>query len=354
MKLFWTTSASVDSVMTKWGLLCASLVSLAACISGAAATAGAAKDGLYVCAEHADPDDWDAEFANGPIVVPAGTVFDYAGHVLAGNLQDPRDSAHFDVHDGWKGLSPEEAQRRSSLISRDMAVDQKNTSGVATLSEVVLTKSAPCAFAPAEVVLSKNWGWSISPIHGDESVYYQIYGVIRRGALDTNFDDDRIPLNSAASRGEINASVRGTITRTVNLDEWSTTQPPDDMPVEGQGNSECWGDATRQDISCRALTENFLMSMRGATKAEVAKAMNVAGRDIDHNRLHFLSNYSRGQRWGSGIVNFVFDKTGRVSIIFATVDSPTSESKHAEFIWNAELLPAGCSDLPATSMKHCN
>ena len=44
---------------------------------------------------------------------------------------------------------------------------------------------------------------------------------------------------------------------------------------QGKGNSECWGDETRQDISCRSLTDNFLMSMRGATKAEVVKAMNV-------------------------------------------------------------------------------
>jgi len=179
-------------------------------------------------------------------------------------------------------------------------------------------------------------------------------GVIRRGALDTNFDDDSVPLNFVASRGELNASVRGTITETLNLDQWSASQPPDNAPVQGKGNSECWGDESRQDISCRAPTEDLLLSLRRATKAEVIKAMNVSGREIEGG-LHFLSNYSSGQRWGSGDVNFLFDHAGRVSVIFASLDPPpNSDGKHADFNWNMELLPDGCSDLPHTSMKHCN
>jgi hypothetical protein len=308
-------------------------------------------DGLYICAEHADPDDWDSEFANGPLVVPAGAVFDYAGHIIGGNLQDPRDSARFDMH-GWKGISSEENARRSNLLSQDMAIDNKNKSGLVTTIEVVLTKAAPCALAQAEVILSKNWGWTIAPIRGDDTLYYQIFGVIRRGALDTDFADDSVPLNFVAARGELNASVRGTITKTLNLDQWSASQPPNNAPVQGKGNSECWGDESRQDISCRALTEDLLMSLRRATKAEVIKAMNVSGREIERG-LHFLSNYSSGQRWGSGDVNFLFDNAGRVSVIFASLTSPNSDEKDADFIWNMELLPDGCSDLPHTSMKHC-
>ncbi len=53
------------------------------------------REGLYICAEHADPDDWDSEFANGQLVVPAGVVFDYAGHIIGGNFQDPRDFSPF-------------------------------------------------------------------------------------------------------------------------------------------------------------------------------------------------------------------------------------------------------------------
>jgi hypothetical protein len=311
-----------------------------------------AKNGLYVCVEHSDPDDWNSEFANGPIVVTAGTVFDYAGHIMGGNLQDPKDSAHFDEHGGWKGVSAEENKRRSSLLSQDLSIDQKNTSAVGTTKKITLTKSAPCAFVEAQAVLSKNWGWTISPIQGDETLYYQAYGVIRRGALDTNFDDDTVPLNFVAARGELNASVRGIITKTLNLDEWSAAQPPDEMPVAGNGNSECWGDDKRQDISCRALTEQFLLSMRDATRAEVIKSMNVQGRNIERG-LHFLSNYSRGERWGSGDVNFLFDQRGRVNIIFASIDSPGG-NKHVDFMWNRDLLPAGCSDLPDTHMSHCN
>ena len=177
--------------------------------------------------------------------------------------------------------------------------------------------------------------------------------MIRRGALDTNFADDSVPRNYLASRGELNASVRGTLATALDLALFSASLPPDNSPVEGEGNSECWADNSRQDISCRALTENFLMSMRGATKTEVMKAMNVNGREIERG-LHLLSNYSSGQRWGSGDVNFLFDPRGRVSAIFATLDPPNSGGTHADFIWNADLLPAGCSDLPDTHLKPCN
>jgi uncharacterized protein len=310
------------------------------------------QSGLYICAEHSDEEDWEFEFHKGPILIPAGTVFDYAGHILADNLQDPRDSAHFSAG-GWKGITKEENERRTKLIEQDMSVDQKHTSGLVTIKDVSLTKSKPCALAPAKALLSNQWGWTTGTIVGDSNVYFQIYGLIRRGALDTSFSDDEIPVNQLASRGQLNASVHGTISQSIDIDKWSATQKPDDQPVSGKGNAECWGDDMRQDISCRALTENFLLTMRGATKSEVVKAMNVVGREIDRG-LHFLSNYSRGERWGSGDVNFLFDQTGRVSIIFAMVDPPNSDGKPAEFIWNKELLPAGCSDLPDTSMKHCN
>jgi hypothetical protein len=93
--------------------------------------------------------------------------------------------------------------------------------------------------------------------------------------------------------------------------------------------------------------------MLPAAKADVLKAMNVAGREIDGG-IHFLSNYSRGERSGSGDVNFRFDPQGRVSVIFATVDSAIADGTHADFIWNAESLPRGCSDVSGTMMKHCN
>ncbi len=123
-------------------------------VVSAAASARAA-DGIYICATHTDQDDWEDEFSRGPVVVPAGTVFDYAGHLMGGNLQDPKGDAT-----DPKDISQQEAKRRSGLLMQDMAIDPKNTSAVATTQQITLTSSAPCAMTPAEAVLSKQWGWT--------------------------------------------------------------------------------------------------------------------------------------------------------------------------------------------------
>ena len=122
------------------------------------------------------------------------------------------------------------------------------------------------------------------------------------------------------------------------------------------GNAACWGDDSRQDISCRALTESFLLGMRGVSRGEVIKQMGANGRVTDAG-LHFISNYSKGIREGSGIVNFSFDETGRVSVIYADVDHAYKEGiqqKSMEFIWNASKswLPY-CSDF-AGSHRRCD
>ena len=83
--------------MTRHMIFVRAIALAALCFTGATPSRDLTKDGLYICAEHADPVDWDSEFSNGPIVIPAGTVFDFAGHILGGNLQDPKDSAHFDL-----------------------------------------------------------------------------------------------------------------------------------------------------------------------------------------------------------------------------------------------------------------
>jgi hypothetical protein len=298
-----------------------------------AAVSVRASDGISICAEHTDPDDWQDEFGRGAVVVPAGTIFNYAGHLMGRNLQDPKGDAT-----NSKDLSKQEKKRRSDLLIQDMATDQKNTSAVATTQQIILTASEPCALAPAEAVLSKQWGWTVTPIVGDSALYYQIYGIIRRGALDTNFDADDVPVNHLAARGQLNGSVRGTLRITIKLDEWTASHAPDELSVAGKGNSECWGDDDRQDISCRSLTENFLLSMRGTTKAEVLKAMNVRGREISGG-LRFLSNYSKGARWGSGSVNFTFDDKSRVSVITASIDPPNMAGKSVDFIWNVYAAP---------------
>ena len=191
---------------------------LIALIAIAALTCSQAAAGsLYICAANLDPDDWDDEFSRGPIRVPAGTVFDYAGHIF-GSLQDPKDSRHYsDAPSGdWK-VSKAENERRSELIIEDVSNNQKHTSGVVTTKEVRLTKSKPCVETSAAVVLSQQWGWTVAPLFGDSSLYFSAYGVIRQGQLDTTFNDDENPLDHAATRGELNASIRGTISQIIHL-----------------------------------------------------------------------------------------------------------------------------------------
>lgn len=62
--------------------------------------------------------------------------------------------------------------------------------------------------------------------------------------------------------------------------------------------------------------------------------MKAPGRGIE-NGLHFLSNYSRGEK--SGDVNVTFED-GRAIIVNASVDSP-SKVGQSEFVWNAYATP---------------
>jgi hypothetical protein len=118
------------------------------------------------------------------------------------------------------------------------------------------------------------------------------------------------------------------------------------------GNEECWGDDDRQDISCRDLSGSFLLSMRNATRDEVQRAMKVKGREI-RNGLHFMSNFAKGALGGTGDVNFTFDDNGQVYIIEAMLDPTADNGKMTEFLWNRELLPAGCSDAPNSKLAPC-
>lgn len=286
--------------------------------------------GLYICATPANETDWTVEFNSKPVIVPRGTIFIRAGD------SDARDG---DSGEGWT---------RASLQDDEATHD---AGAVATTNEIALTQSAPCALAGAEAVLSEYWRWRRAPIEGDASIAYRPYAIIKPAALDRRFDDDSVPLNFLTWRGRLNAVVRGTISTRLDLDEWVRSR---DLygPVEGEGNSDCFGDDSAQGISCRALNETFLLGMRGATKVDVIKAMNVRGREIDKG-LHFTSRYASGLRWGAGDVSFLFDAQGRVSVIEATLDPPNPEEKLVRFKWSADRLPAGCSSLPRTRLKYC-
>ena len=119
-------------------------------------------------------------------------------------------------------------------------------------------------------------------------------------------------------------------------------------------NRACWGfgadDRERQDISCTALTERLLLSLRGASRADVLRAMNAQGRIIPNDGLHFASNYERGAKGFGGDVNFYFENDRIINIV-AEVDGPPGGPANIEFIWNARVI--GCSDFPG-SRRRCN
>jgi hypothetical protein len=115
-------------------------------------------------------------------------------------------------------------------------------------------------------------------------------------------------------------------------------------------NAACWGmdkdDPSRPDISCTKLTERLLLSLRGASRAEVEKTMNAPGITRGDGRLHYLSNATTY----SGDVDVTF-KNGRAIIVYGVVQ-PTDTSKNLEFIWNGEDTSL-CSDVPG-SRNRCD
>jgi hypothetical protein len=102
-------------------------------------------------------------------------------------------------------------------------------------------------------------------------------------------------------------------------------------------NAACWGDDSRGDISCTNITEKLLLSFRGQSEDFVRKAMKAPGRKVE-NGLHFLNNYSLGEKTGSGDVNVTFED-GRATIVNASVDSPSKAGQFG-FVWNAYAAPS--------------
>jgi hypothetical protein len=171
---------------------------------------------LHVCIKHVahKDDDFADDFAMGSIVVPAGAVFDAAGHAF-GPASDPLDSSHMKDGGGWMGISNEESNRRDNLLLADNHADNHLNSGLVTLLEIALTKRHPCAAVPVAAVVSQKWGWTTAPIFGSSAIYFQLYGIIKAGELDTSFRDTRDPLDSAGAGGQINGILLGTTERTV-------------------------------------------------------------------------------------------------------------------------------------------
>lgn len=114
-------------------------------------------------------------------------------------------------------------------------------------------------------------------------------------------------------------------------------QSPSTPVAQAEGNSDCWGDDSRQDITCTALTEELLLSLRGKSKHDVQIAMHTKGRDMNMG-LRYISMFGKMEKVGSGTVNFTFDNDDHVYIINASLDSPKRISAFT-FIWNAYATP---------------
>jgi hypothetical protein len=104
---------------------------------------------------------------------------------------------------------------------------------------------------------------------------------------------------------------------------------------------------TRPGFTCVPLTDHLLVSLQGATTAEVTKAMKANGRTMEIG-LHFNSMADRY----SGDVNLKFEGD-RVVLVTALVDGG---DQLMSFSWNpeddgAERSP--CSDLPGSHYAKC-
>jgi hypothetical protein len=104
---------------------------------------------------------------------------------------------------------------------------------------------------------------------------------------------------------------------------------------------------TRPDFTCVPITNALLVSLEGATKADVTKAMKAIGRPVEIG-LHFNSVADRY----SGDVNLKFEGD-RVVLVTALVDGG---GKLMSFTWNPEYNGTAhcpCSDLPGSHYATC-
>lgn len=174
---------------------------------------------LTVCVKQLSTkdDDFIASFQHGPIRLPAGAVFDYAGHAF-GPAFDPTDQRH-QKGIKWIGTSKEEAEKRGTALVSDLVADQRHKAGLITLVERTLTKAKPCAEIPVAAAVSVRWGWTVSPVFGTSDTYYQLFGVIRSGQIDTSFSNDRNSLDYSATRGALNGILSGTTEKNITVSE---------------------------------------------------------------------------------------------------------------------------------------
>jgi hypothetical protein len=180
--------------------------------------------GMRVCVRYiaGDPTGLDGAFAEGPINIPNGTVFDYAGHAF-GPASDPIDEAHetANLQKGWTDVTAAENKRREKLQLADTDLKNKQSVAVVTTAAATLTKRTPCGVVPIALIVSNTWGWDQRILFGNSNIYFQAYGVIRGEHLETDMPDQNDPFEEAVAGGILNGIVIGTVQRVINLPEAS-------------------------------------------------------------------------------------------------------------------------------------
>ncbi|WPP21413.1 hypothetical protein SCD25_13495 [Komagataeibacter rhaeticus] len=154
------------------------------------------------------------------VQVPAGTVFNYAGHAF-GPADDPLDRAHANPDgDGWRGIPAAEETRRRTLQMEDIGGDgtyHRPQAALMTTGAVTLSPARPCARMGASALLSVDWTWTMDTIPARPDMYFQVYGTVRDGQLDPTFNNDSDPFQRIAARGGINAIVTQTVDQALSL-----------------------------------------------------------------------------------------------------------------------------------------
>jgi hypothetical protein len=124
------------------------------------------------------------------------------------------------------------------------------------------------------------------------------------------------------------------------------------MMTSGAAQALCNDGRSMGALTCVHLTERLLVSLQGATKAQVIKAMETEGSWFDENKtLHYMS----GAGSHSSVVNFIFEGD-KVVRIYADVNIDLNTKSLMEFSWGNmdPNAPFVCSDLPGSYRLRCN
>ena len=158
----------------------------------------------------ADLFGFNEAFSNGSITVPTGTVFKWAGHTYGG-AADPLDETHSLRYPavGWRGISKAEGGRRMEQMLDDGERQKRPTSAVITTREALLTKGRSCTVVPVATAASADLRWESGSLTGEPGIYYQAYGVVQGGTLNTNWSAQPPSLRIAGVDGALNGVLKG-------------------------------------------------------------------------------------------------------------------------------------------------